>query len=172
MKTAMRDHLVRVVLCMASVFCSGVAMAQTIPQVEKKRVEINEKIEWLTSSYADVPPSYSCKAPQLAYDKIICANKDMQLLEKLYRMASVYAYENATHIETNHKTFRYDRNPSRNKLKTQESVLSYFIQNINDSLGGESPFDVAPQTDKNLFASAIRRKEAGRSAIEGDHGRK
>jgi hypothetical protein len=124
-----------IVGCFVFFFYSGAVTAQTVPQVEKKRVEINKAIESLTDFYGDVPPSYSCKKPKLAYDKIICANKDLQLLEKLLRMAAVYAYENATKSETNHKTFKnwYRGISSRNKLKTHQSVLDYLIENINHS---------------------------------------
>lgn len=130
--------------CFVFFFCFGAATAQTVSQVEKKRVEINERIKFLTDSYGDVPPSYSCKKPKLAYDKLICANEDVQLLEKLYRMAAVYAYENAVKSETEHKTFKnwYRGIASRNKLKTYQSVIDYFIEHINRSLGGESPFYV------------------------------
>lgn len=128
--------------CFVILLCCEAAAAQSIPQVENKRAEINEKIKFYSESYGDVPPSYSCNKPKFTYDKVICANKDLQLVEKLYRMASVYAYENATKIETNHKTFKnwYRGISSRNKLKTRQAVLNYFIENIYHALAGESPF--------------------------------
>ncbi len=104
-------------------------------------LNINKIIKWLSDSYGDVTPSYSCKKPTLAYDKIICANKDLQLIEKVYRMAAVYAYENATKEELNHKTLSknwYYEISALNKLKTYQSVLDFLIEHINDSGTGYS----------------------------------
>ena len=92
--------------------------------------------------YKDVPSSVSCKKPISKADQLICNDPYLRLMEILNTRAAVYAEENATHKELDHKHYRITAAElrRRNRLTTSAALRKFFIEQTNDSLGGESPY--------------------------------
>ena len=98
--------------------------------------KINKALVFL-SSYQDVPPSANCTSPRSKTEQLICSSPSLRLAEMLNTRADVYATENATKSELNHRRFR-------GKLPTScftvNCVFESFRSSTNDFLGGESPY--------------------------------
>jgi hypothetical protein len=117
--------------------CAG---AQDVSQAA-----IQKAIDNLSPEYKDVPSSISCKAPASQAEKIICADPLLRLMERLDTMASIYMVENGTHrpITHNRKTVLEESLiKTIRKLKSAEAIRKAYIENTNNSLGGESPYYV------------------------------
>jgi uncharacterized protein len=97
------------------------------------------------SDYQDVPSSIACKATVSQAEKIICADPLLLLMEKLDTMAAIYAVENGTKRELSHNrrtVMEYSLLKTIRKLKSADAIRRAYIENTNDSLGGESPYYV------------------------------
>ena len=76
--------------------------------------------------------------------KLICKNKYLSDMELLNNRAQVYAIENATKSEIEHQKYR-GTIPAKCRSKAtkngiEKCIYVFFKKNINDALGGESPF--------------------------------
>ena len=98
--------------------------------------------------YNDVPNIINCKdniKRPLPIQKI-CKDKKLLEIFNLLSKANVYAYENATHKEVNHRTFNkknlhinFKKYIEKGKLNVNQ--LSFDLKKkIEDFLGGESPY--------------------------------
>ena len=105
--------------------------------------KIKEAIESLNEYYGDVPASVSCKKEEKnTVEKMICENDFLQLMDELDTKAYVYAVENGTRSEVDHKTL-VDQNwieNSRNKCTSVLCLCQAFMVHTNDSKGGMSPY--------------------------------
>lgn len=123
--------------------CAGYSNAQKIDEAK-----IKEAIDGLSHDYKDVPSSLTCKPPASEAEKIICSDRILLLMERLDTMASIYMVENGTHhpISHNKRTVMQDSLIlTIRKLKTADQIRKAYIENTNNSLGGESPYYVDNQ---------------------------
>ncbi len=105
--------------------------------------KIKEAIESLNDYYGDVPASFSCKKEKKnKVEKMICENDFLQLMDELDTKAYVYAVENATRSEVDHKNFVDQEwiDNSRNKCTSVLCLCQAFMMHTNDSKGGTSPY--------------------------------
>lgn len=111
---------------------------------EVSKAAIQNAINNLTD-YQDVPSSISCKAATSKAEKIICADPLLRLMERLDTMASIYMVENGTHRGIPHNRRSVLENSlikEIRKLKSADAIRKAYIENTNESLGGESPYYV------------------------------
>ncbi len=105
--------------------------------------KITEAIKSLNDFYGDVPASVNCKKEEKSeVEKIICENNFLQLMDELDTKAHVYAVENATKSEVDHKTL-VDQDwieSSRNKCTSVLCLCQAFMMHTNDNKGGDSPY--------------------------------
>ncbi len=105
--------------------------------------KIKEAIKSLNDYYGDVPAAVSCKkAKKNTAEKLICKNDFLQLMDELDTKAYVYAVENATKSEVDHKKFvdkQWIKN-SRNQCTSVLCLCQSFMMHTNNSQGGFSPY--------------------------------
>lgn len=103
---------------------------------------LREKIGSISESYGDLPSRIDCRKP-VGNEKMICENDVLRFMEKLDHMGWVYAYENATKRELDHrKPYRVkELNKMLNSCKNQECICSNFKRWADSDLGGMSPYD-------------------------------
>jgi hypothetical protein len=119
------------------------AFAAVCSAQEVKEAAIKKAIASLSPDYDNVPSSISCKAPGTPAEKIICADKVLQLMEILDSRAAIYMIENGTKREIPHNktsVVKYSLIKTIQKLNSPQAIRKAYINNTNDSLGGESPY--------------------------------
>ena len=127
--------------------CAAVLTLISVVRASAQKIDeaaIKKAINSLPS-YKDVPSSLTCKPPASQAEKIICADARLRLMERLDTMASIYMVENGTHREISHDkrtVMRESLIKTIRKLKTADQIRKAYIENTNDSLGGESPYYV------------------------------
>ncbi len=87
--------------------------------------------------YQDVPPAADCALQRTRVEKIICSNTNLRLAEVLNTRADIYATENGTKRELDHRRFKGKLPAS---CSTESCVFESFRKTTNDYLGGESPY--------------------------------
>lgn len=105
---------------------------------------INARLNELQQNYGDVPPRVDCDSlgsNATSQERLICGNVSLRAAEALDARAYVYAHENATKGEVDHKTF--DKGPlveSSEKCVDEQCLCEALKRRTNDSLGGTSPY--------------------------------
>jgi hypothetical protein len=135
-------HKVHISLFAAAI-ASTVAIGANAQRIDE--AAIKKAIDSLSMYYKDVPSSISCAAPFSQAERIICADPLLRLMERLDTMAAIYAVENGTHRELAHNkrnVMEWSLIKTIRKLKTADAIRKAYIDNTNDSLGGESPYYV------------------------------
>lgn len=101
--------------------------------------ELKAKTKDMSNFYGDVGSRIECGKPKSNAEKIICSDPYLLKTAILNAQSQVYAYENATKTEADHKTYKI-KLPQ--KCKDKACIIRFFSEEINGDLGGESPFDV------------------------------
>lgn len=113
---------------------NAVGFAQAPPWFSE--VKVNKALASL-NSYQDVTPSANCTSPRSKAEQLICSNPSLRLAEVLNTRADIYATENATKRELNHRRFRGKLPTS---CSTESCAFESFRSSTNDFLGGMSPY--------------------------------
>jgi uncharacterized protein len=106
--------------------------------------ESRRRLEISLTPMNDVAPSVDCQRQSGRIDKLICEDDSLRLIEQLDTKAWVYAYENATKTELNHRKTNLDENwikSVRNKCKDRACLCAAFRDHTNDSMGGTSLYE-------------------------------
>jgi hypothetical protein len=109
--------------------------------------KIYQAIKDINVSYGDVKPLITmsnCDKPANKAENLICHNSKLLLMQEFDTKAYVYAYENATHQEVNHKKVFKDTKwikNTRDKCQDESCLCEVFKNHTNDSRGSESPYD-------------------------------
>jgi len=98
-----------------------------------------------SGNYGDLPNRINCELP-IKNQKLICQDNTLIFMEKLDHMAYVYAYENATKRELDHrKSYGInDLNQMLNSCSSIECVCENFKKSAEEYLGGNSPYQNSP----------------------------
>ncbi len=104
--------------------------------------KILAKIDAMNDSYGDVPASVQCSDATSKVEKLVCASKTLQAMDLLDSKAYVYAFENATGSEIDHKTEKDTDwiKTVRDACTDAECVCEAFKSHTGDLLGGGSPY--------------------------------
>lgn len=128
----------RLIVATGMLLIFSVCRADNLPSSCGDTTKIKSAIAAHSEYYGDVNLAIRCKAPQSETETLICTDKHLFLMYKLNSMAEVYAFENATKREIEHKTYK----SAIPECKTKICICKAFIESTNDSLGGESPYYV------------------------------
>src|SRR5271166_6594351 len=115
------------------------ANASGCADIEKVKTAIGD----ISDFYGDVRPSVDCQRQIGRIDKLVCGDDELRLIEQLDTKAWVYAYENATKRELNHRKRNLDTqwiNTIRDKCGDASCLCRVYKDHTNDSLGGRSPY--------------------------------
>lgn len=136
----MKNYTLIIVL-LSSVISVSTAYAADNCIATVQMSKLHETIGRHSDFYGDLPSRVNCSKP-VENQKIICENDALRFMEKLDHMGGVYAYENGTRTELNHKK-PYDvsgLNKMLNKCSTAECVCTKFKERANSAFGGTSPY--------------------------------
>lgn len=103
--------------------------------------KLREAIGNSSQFYGDLPSRINCSMP-VGNQKIVCKNDTLRFMERLDHMGSVYAYENGTKTELDHKK-PYgvsDLDKMLNNCSTAECVCTKFKAWASSEFGGMSPY--------------------------------
>lgn len=129
--------LLSAVMSVATTYAAG----NCIATVDMSR--LRQAIGDYSESYGDLPSRINCAKP-VGNQRVICESDVLRFMEKLDHMGSVYAYENGTKIELDHKK-PYgisSLNKMVNKCNTSECICSNFKHWADSAFGGTSPYAV------------------------------
>ena len=126
----------KIVVAIGMLLSFSTCLADDLPSPCGDIAKIKSAIAAHSEYYGDVNLTIKCKAPQSKAETLICTDKHLFAMYKLNSMAEVYAFENASKREIEHKTYK----PVIPKCKTKFCICKAFIESTNDSLGGESPY--------------------------------
>ncbi len=127
------------------VLFAGYGEARCLEKSEEQRaLRFLEEDEY----YADVPNIIDCKRghEKSSEFKKLCGNKELVLMLEVLSKANVYAYENATHSEVDHRNFnrRHLKFNLRNYIKKDKLDMNRLCYDLKvkttDLLGGLSPY--------------------------------
>ena len=104
--------------------------------------KLKDSINSINQFYGDVPPTVNCKKPANKAEQLICSSGILSSMEELDRKAYVYAIENGTKQEVDHKKTKSVQwiRDVRNKCKDELCLCEAFQERIDANLGGESPY--------------------------------
>lgn len=125
-----------ILTCIALAYLST-GFADCLTEVDQTKVKA--AIANLNASYGDVPSLINCNKPGKG-DERVCSNPTLVLMAELDSKAAVYAYENATGTETDHK--KPDKQwitELRRANKTPLGLCEAFKSHTTDSLG-DTPY--------------------------------
>ncbi|MBS2034189.1 hypothetical protein JST97_04330 [bacterium] len=91
------------------------------------------------ASYSDVGSSLNYKHPANAAETLVAGDPSLRLMELLDTRAAVYAYENATKKQTDHRRPK-DFALTLQGLSSREQIRKAYQVHTNESLGGMSPY--------------------------------
>lgn len=135
----MKIKLIISMMLVASVLVQTVS-ADCFVKVDEAK--LRDSINSINKSYGDVPPTVNCKKTANKVEQLICSSSILSLMEELDRKAYVYAIENGTKQEVDHKktkSIEWIKNV-RNKCKDELCLCEAFQERIDANLGGESPY--------------------------------
>jgi hypothetical protein len=142
MKFNKRKSLIIKIIALSSTFSLlliGVnAHAETKCFATERVALINSQIKRLSDSYGDVPSSVDCESvDNHKVEKLICSKAILSLMELLDSKAFVYAYENATGQEVDHKKPLNSNwiKATRNQAKDENDLCNIYMEHTTDSLG-------------------------------------
>lgn len=130
--------LIAFVVCVASLPAAAQQCLATLDAAK-----MLDRLVLHNDSYGDVPSTVKCnlniKAP---VEKLICGNNKLRAMELIDTRAYVYAVENATRTQRDHKTTRDTQwiDSVRNKCTTEECLCTAFKAHTDASLGGTSQY--------------------------------
>lgn len=135
----MKNRVLAALLLILVSTTANCAESSCIASVDMSR--LRKSVANHSESYGDLPSRINCSKP-LGNQSFICRSDVLRFMERLDHMATVYAYENATKRELDH------RKPSGTKWLTQmlkkchseDCICSEYKKNADDSLGGTSPY--------------------------------
>lgn len=113
-------------------------MIQLAPSGSIDQARVKQTLAKL-SSYAEVASSIDYAQPANSAEAIVAADPELRLMELLDTRAALYAYENATKQQGDHK------NPKKyalslEGLRSSEQIRQAYLKHTNESLGGMSPY--------------------------------
>jgi hypothetical protein len=131
--------LLSAILSAATSYAAGNCIATV--DMSKLREAIGSHSEY----YGDLPSRINCVKP-IGNQRIICESDVLRFMEKLDHMGGVYAYENGTKRELDHRKPYGDSglNKMLNKCNTPECICSNFKDWADSAFGGTSPYAVIP----------------------------
>ncbi|WP_439816413.1 hypothetical protein [Zavarzinia sp. CC-PAN008] len=99
---------------------------------------LKARLDFFEQFYGDVPSAIDCNAfNQSVATTLICRDEYLMVAELLNTRSMVYAIENATKMEVEHRKWR---GALPIHCLSDECIFRWFRDQTNDSLGGMSPY--------------------------------
>ncbi|MGA0539362.1 hypothetical protein [Neotabrizicola sp. VNH66] len=103
---------------------------------------VEARITGMETGYGTILSDISCEAPVIPAHALMCDTPELWRMGRLDDMAFVYAYENATGVETDREDPPRDAEfiAARDACTDAACLCDVLTRHTNDSLGGTSPY--------------------------------